>query len=60
MNIKPTLRPAEAASFLSVSIPTLYRWCKKPGFPKPVKLTDRVTVFKSDDLALWLAAKSAD
>ncbi|ENE0595612.1 MULTISPECIES: helix-turn-helix transcriptional regulator [Enterobacteriaceae] len=54
---KPNLRPAEAANFLSISIPTLYRWCKQPGFPKKTKLTERVTVFKTDELLSWLEGK---
>lgn len=41
------------------SSPTLWRKCKAGEFPKPVKLSDRVTAWNVGEVRQWLAAQSA-
>jgi prophage regulatory protein len=48
-----SMRPRQAAQYLGVSQATLWRWVKRPGFPQPLALGPRVTVFKSDELREW-------
>jgi len=38
---------------------TLWRKVKSGDFPKPVKLSERVTAWRVDDVRRWLAAKAA-
>lgn len=38
---------------------TLWRKCKSGDFPKPVKLSERVTAWKVEDVRHWLAAQAA-
>lgn len=38
---------------------TLWRKCKSGDFPKPVKLSQRVTAWKVEDVRQWLDAQAA-
>ncbi|WP_164886839.1 helix-turn-helix transcriptional regulator [Piscinibacter defluvii] len=54
------LRPKDAANLLGISTATLYRWSRlRPGFPKPTKLSDRVTVFEQAELEAFVAQAGA-
>lgn len=38
---------------------TPWDWCNtKPDFPKPVKLSERVTRWRSDEIEAWEAAQA--
>ncbi|HDU2809514.1 TPA: AlpA family phage regulatory protein, partial [Klebsiella pneumoniae] len=39
------VRPKDLATHLSVSISTIWRYAKRPDFPMPVKLSEKVTAF---------------
>lgn len=43
-----------------ISSATLWRKCKAGAFPKPVKLSERVTAWRVGDVRNWLAAQSKD
>lgn len=43
---------------LPFSAPTLWRKVKAGTFPKPVKLSERVTAWKVGDIRAWAAAQS--
>lgn len=54
-----SVRPAPAAKFLGIGRSTLYKWAKeRPGFPQPIKLGTRTTVFRLDELAAWRNAQA--
>ena len=38
---------------------TLWRKCKSGEFPRPVKLSERVTAWKVEDVRRWLAVQAA-
>jgi predicted DNA-binding transcriptional regulator AlpA len=60
MSASTSLRPRQAAAFLAIGHSTLWRWVQeRPGFPQPIKLSDRVTVFDSGQLAAWRDKQSA-
>ena len=45
-----------------VSLPTLWRWAHgdgDPTFPRPIRLSARVTVWRLADLEAWLAGRPA-
>lgn len=46
------IRPAQAANVIGIGLSTLWDWCKKkkPGFPKPYRLSARCTVFDAAEL----------
>ncbi|MHB8949177.1 MAG: helix-turn-helix transcriptional regulator [Rhodoferax sp.] len=44
---------------LPFSAPTLWRKVKAGTFPKPVKLSERVTGFQVGAVRAWMAAQSA-
>lgn len=57
-SFSPILRPEEAAEFLGISRPTLYRWAKElPDFPAQVKLGPRIGGWRKDELEAWLASR---
>lgn len=37
-----------------ISRATLWRWVKSGAFPRPIKLSNRVTAWRSDDIKKWL------
>lgn len=47
----PTLIPFSSA--------TLWRKVKAGEFPKPVKLSERVTAWRAEDIRDWMAARNA-
>ncbi len=53
------LRVSDLAPRLGVSKNTIWRWVrnKNSTFPKPIKLSDKVTVWKADDVLAWLDSK---
>lgn len=50
-------RPYEPA-LLPFSAPTLWRKVKAGTFPKPMKLSERVTAWKVGDVRQWLTAQA--
>lgn len=40
---------------LPIGASTLWRWVKDGKFPKPIKLSDRVTVWRAEDVRTWMA-----
>lgn len=59
------VRPKEATRLLGVSIDTLYRLRKKPGFPKPVSLTGSTernasVGFLLKDLENWIKYRAQE
>ncbi|OQK16743.1 hypothetical protein AU255_02215 [Methyloprofundus sedimenti] len=51
------IRPATAAKCLGVSISTIWRWAKKPGFPDKIKLSDGITAFKAEEIHAWIESR---
>ena len=43
--------------YLPFSPATLWRKIKNGSFPKPVKLSDRITAWRADDVLEWLEAR---
>jgi predicted DNA-binding transcriptional regulator AlpA len=65
MNSKPFekkyIRVTKLAPELDVSVPTVWRWAKEnPLFPKPVRLSARVTAWKVSEVQAWLDAKAKE
>lgn len=51
-------RPKQAAEFLGVGIATIWRWAKeRADFPKPIRLSQRCTVFDGGELLAWRDAQ---
>ena len=46
----------ETRAPLPFSAPTLWRKVKAGTFPKPIKLSDRVTAWKVGDVRAWIAS----
>lgn len=42
---------------LPVSQATIWRWVKEGRFPKPFKLSDRITVWNIEDIEVFMAEK---
>lgn len=57
-HINRALRPAQAAERLGISLPTLWRYIRNnPNFPRPSKLSDRVTVLDAGELDAFIASR---
>ncbi|RAO75799.1 helix-turn-helix transcriptional regulator [Dyella jiangningensis] len=55
------LRQAQlVGSILPIGATTLWRWVKEGKFPKPIKLSDRVTAWRAEDVRAWLAEPKGD
>ncbi|MGF7191988.1 prophage regulatory protein [Robbsia andropogonis] len=53
------LRPAKGAEYLGIGISTFWRYAKTiPDFPRPVKVSPRVTLFMENELADWLRKRA--
>ncbi len=52
--------PRQLANYapLPFSSPTLWRKVKQGSFPKPIKLSARVTAWRVGDVRAWLASRS--
>ena len=48
------LRINEVVEMLSVSKSTVWAWVKESKFPKPIKLSEFVTVWKLSDIEEWV------
>lgn len=57
---KRALRPAQVAAKLGVSVPTIWRYARQnPAFPRPSKLSERVTVFDESEIDAFLNSRRA-
>ncbi|MCT9809781.1 AlpA family phage regulatory protein [Acidovorax sp. Be4] len=56
--VRSPKRPYTTAP-LPFSAPTLWRKVKAGTFPKPIKLSERVTAFKVGEVRAWIAAQAA-
>lgn len=48
------LRQAQVLSFVPISKSTLWRRVQARTFPKPMKLSERVTVWRAEDIRRWI------
>ena len=55
--VQSTKRPDTPAP-LPFSAPTLWRKVKNLTFPKPVRLSERVTAWRVGDVRAWIAAQT--
>lgn len=53
------LSPKETAEYLGISTATLWRFMKRPEFPKPKRLTERTIRFLKSELDAYLKDRSA-
>jgi len=53
------LRVSTLAPRLGMSKSTIWRLVREGKFPKPIKLSDKVTVWKADTVLAWLESKEA-
>lgn len=53
------VRPKFIQDFFSFSKSTLWRLVKKGDFPQPIKLGEKITVFKAEDVHAWINEKGA-
>ena len=48
------LRKPALLKQLGISSSTLYRLIKSGGFPSPVKLSERISIWRLDEVIIWL------
>ncbi|POG20008.1 hypothetical protein C2849_06215 [Aeromonas veronii] len=53
------VRAEPLARSLGIATVTLWRWSAAGKFPKPVKISGRITGWPVADVRAWIAAKSA-
>ena len=44
------VRAREGAEFLGVGESTFWNWAKREGFPKPIRMGERLTLFALEEL----------
>jgi len=49
------LRQPQVLAFVPISKSTLWRRIQARTFPEPVKLSERVTVWRAEDIRHWIA-----
>ena len=52
------LRQPQVLAFVPISKSTLWRHVQARTFPEPVKLSERVTVWRAKDIRRWIATQS--
>ena len=50
-------RVNELRKILSVSRASIYNWLNKGTFPKPIKISDSVTVWRKSDIEDWISSR---
>jgi len=50
-------RVNELTKILSVSRASIYNWLNKGTFPKPIKISDSVTVWRKSDIEDWVLSR---
>lgn len=48
------LRQPQVLAIVPISSTTLWRWCSKSLFPKPVKIGPNSTAWREEDVQAWL------
>ena len=51
------VRAREGAEFLGVGESTFWNWAKREGFPKPIRMGERLTLFALEELRAWALAQ---
>ena len=51
------VRQASILPVLGFSATTLWRRVKRGTFPQPIKLSERVTAWRAEDVHAWMAAQ---
>ena len=51
------LRVKEVANKTSVGKSTIWSWVKDGKFPEPIKISDRISVWKESDVDAWIESK---
>jgi predicted DNA-binding transcriptional regulator AlpA len=54
------LRAKDAASFLSIGESTFWRWVQQDRLPKGVRLSARVTIWRTSDLEAFIEQQFAN
>ena len=52
------IRVGTLAAILGVAVVTVWRWSANGHLPRPLKLSDRVTVWKAEEIRSWIQAQS--
>ncbi|HEX7687954.1 MAG TPA: AlpA family phage regulatory protein [Burkholderiaceae bacterium] len=45
---------------IPVSPATLWRWVREGNFPKPVRLSSRITAWRVEDVERWIASRTPE
>ncbi len=51
------LRVREVAALTGMGVSTIWAKCKAGEFPKPIKLSTRLTCWKASEVQAWLESK---
>ena len=53
-------RVNDLTKILSVSRASIYNWLNKGTFPKPIKISDSVNVWRASDIQKWINDKEGE
>lgn len=48
------IRAKVLAPLLGISVVTLWRWSATGRIPRPIKLGERVTAWRAEDIRIWM------
>lgn len=51
------VRERELLRIVPFSHATLWRWVRSGNFPAPVKLGERITAWRTEDVRAWMASR---
>ena len=60
MEFNRFIRQKQLLQFLPFSAPTLWRKVKSGTFPKPIKLGENITAWRSEEIDQWIKEMSND
>lgn len=52
----PYISRADVAEILGVNLRTIFRFQEDESFPKPIRITDRTILYRTQDLFDWVEA----
>lgn len=60
MTYSQLIKISQVTQLTALSTSSIYRLIREDRFPKPIKLSERASAWRLEDIETWIAARVAD
>lgn len=60
MTYSQLIKISQVTQLTALSTSSIYRFIREGRFPKPIKLSERASAWRLEDIEAWIAARVAD